>query len=133
VTPLLLALDHLRVTESAFHDYLLPHLLAPVSQGFVPVAIAGAAPGRLASVHLVLALSEDERRRYDLGALVRGDDVIRIDPFDPDEFVPYAREFYRHHQYPLSDRLLRWIDATAGTDFIRPTWKPEMLRRWSLR
>ncbi|WP_438029742.1 CHAT domain-containing protein [Sorangium sp. So ce233] len=116
---LLLVIDHLKKAfPEDFKKYIKPHLLKPIMDGRVP------------NVRVVLAAGKRDFDDLDLASLVQGqaakEQVIRVSPFRPNEFVELAWEFCRYHlEFGISREV---IEALAKTQRAQSEWGPDMLR-----
>ena len=112
--PLVVALDHLNITESDFKNVLVPYLIGPIAQR------------QLSPLRMVLVIAEGDRKKYDLAPFTGVTESIDVPLFKRADFVRHALEFCRYHRHPLDHDLIDLIDAMARK--VVMDWKPTLLR-----
>jgi hypothetical protein len=118
--PLVIALDHLgRVQSDDVRDRLRPLLFQPIARRMLP------------SVRMVLAVTDDEERRFELQSLSPPDKILRLGQLRGTEFRWLAEEFLRvNGSLTATSRELLQVLAVGIEQ--KPGWKPSMLRTLQL-
>ena len=127
-SPLVIALDHLKIAGTDFKQYLLPGFIAPIARGDRPSGLADAGADEVPDVYLLLVLSEREKSSYDLTSLALGPAHVPVDLFAPKDFVDLAWEFCRHHKPSKKEKLLKLLTLYAEVKLDQMPWKPTELR-----
>lgn len=115
-SPLVVALDQVKIEESDCSTFLIPHFLKPLAERNWP------------PLRLLLVLRKDQLTSYGLGSL--GADPIRVEAFAAEKFSIYGTEYCRRVEFPIADDVREVVQKVANRLKAQgKLWTPPLLSR----
>ncbi len=122
-TPVVIVLDHIeKIWKDHFTNSLLRRLLSPIARKHIP------------NLRMILAVTPDEYRSFDLHLHEELFQLITLEDFEPGDFLPLAREFFQCHKINFNlDVINEFLEAYQKFLIESDTrWKPKELRDFFL-